>query len=326
MSISSQAIEDKAVEWAVKKDRGLSPEEAAELELWLAADVRHLGAYCKAQAIMARLGRMHGTPLFRSELIEREPQPVWSRRRILMTGSIAASIAAFGLVGTAVWKNYFVETFTTEVGQTREVLLSDGSAITLNTDSQVSVEYGRHWRKIRLLRGEALFDVAKDKTRPFYVVAGDTQVRAVGTSFTVSMLTKQPIEVLVREGVVELNRVNAPSPAPVRAGANTKAIAMQDAPIVTAAIAPSKLERDLAWQHGRIAFERQTLEDAAQEFSRYSEIRIVVDPSIANRTVTGLFASNDPIGFAKTAATLLNLKVTISDRQVNLFDAPENLP
>ena len=83
MSSKNQEIDNRAAEWAVRRDfRDLTPEEMAELEAWLAADIRHYGAYCKAQAIMARLGRMHGNSFLRSRVHEGPEKLPWSRRRL----------------------------------------------------------------------------------------------------------------------------------------------------------------------------------------------------------------------------------------------------
>jgi transmembrane sensor len=87
---------------------------------------------------------------------------------------------------------------------------------------------------------------------------------------------------------------------------------------VAAGVAQSKLNRTLAWQFGRLDFDNEALQDAASEFARYSDVRIVVDPAVANRTVTGLFVSNDPIGFAKAAATALKLNVQVGEQEVRL--------
>ena len=91
------------------------------------------------------------------------------------------------------------------------------------------------------------------------------------------------------------------------------------APIITVAVPEEKLVRDLAWQQGRIALDNQSLEDAAEEFARYSEIHVVVDPAVSDRTITGLFASNDPVAFAKAAAVVLKLQVEVRDSEVRIF-------
>src|SRR3546814_4407377 len=82
--------------------------------------------------------------------------------------------------------------------------LRDGSAVTLNSNSEIDVDFDEGIRHVRLLRGEALFDVAKDSIRPFVVEADSTRVTAVGTSFTVNRVSGRDVQVLVREGVVEL--------------------------------------------------------------------------------------------------------------------------
>jgi transmembrane sensor len=105
----------------------------------------------------------------------------------------------------------------------------------------------------------------------------------------------------------------------VRAAANVRAIVPLDAPIATTAMPEQKLARDLEWQYGRIALDNETLTDAASEFARYSEVRIVVDPAVSGKTVTGLFASNDPVGFAKIAATVLKLQTEVRGNEVRIF-------
>lgn len=317
MSSVNQEIDRRAAEWVAKRDLGeLSPEDQAVFEAWLAADIRHLGAYGRAEAVLARLERLPGNAV--SDL--RDTAPSWSRRRFVWAGSAAAGLAVAGIVGAEFWLKPREEVYSTEIGQVREIVLSDSSVITLNTNSKVAVRFTRDLRDIHLLQGEALFDVAKNKKRPFIVHVGDMVVRAVGTSFTVSLLPQKPIQVLVKEGIVELNRATKSKALPVRANANMQVFAMQNAPIVAARVPQAQIQRDLAWQFGQIALDNQSLKDAATEFARYSDVRIDVAPTVANRTVTGLFISNDPIGFAKAAAAVLKLRVEVGDRVVKLSD------
>ena len=321
MSSVNQEIDGQAADWATKRNLGeLTPEEESAFEAWLTADIRHFGAYGRAEAVLARLERIPGSAIREVRARQVALTPAWTRRRVVLAGSIAASVAAAVCIGAALLQSDLSGSFATGIGQVREVVLSDGSIVTLNTNSRISVKYTEEQREIHLVQGEALFDVAKNKKRPFIVLAGDMQVRAVGTSFTVSMLPQRPIQVLVKEGVVELNRISNGKTTPVRVSANTEALALRDVPIVAAGVPKVKIERDLAWKFGQIAFDNQTLRDAAQEFARYSDVRIVIDPTVANRTVTGLFASNDPISFAKGAAAVLKLQVEVSDGEVRLFD------
>jgi len=332
MKLSSQEIDRLAAEWATKAHSGvLTPAEQAGLEAWLAADVRHLGAYGKAEAVLARLDRIRavGAAALRQEAPA--PQPVWwTRRRMAFAGGAAAGLAAAGILGAVLLKEppqtlpaatqpvvaVLPSQFATRIGETRIVALQDGSVVTLNTDSKVTIRFTRQTRKVLLDRGEAHFSVAKNKARPFVVVAGDAQVRAVGTAFTVSFLKQRPVQVLVQEGVVEVTRRGVHKA--IRAIADTQTVVPQDAPIAVHPVTYTQVARGMAWQFGQIAFDNETLADAAQEFARYSNTRIVVDPSISHRTITGLFASNDPVGFAKATAAALSLHVEVGTEEVRI--------
>jgi transmembrane sensor len=319
MSIANQKIDELAADWAAKRDLGdLSSEEQTAFEDWLAADIRHLGAYGRAEAVLARLERLKGVTLQPApENVSGEPG--WFRRRAILAGGIAATLVAAAGIEAAFQRGAREETFSTEIGQMKEVVLADGSVVFLNTNSEITVKFTDAERNIKLVTGEALFDVAKNKERPFIVSAGDTRVRAVGTSFSVSMLRRKPIQVRVKEGIVELRRVDAPTAIPVRVSANFQVLAKHDSSIVTTPMPEEKLERGIAWQRGRIALDDRTLEDAADEFARYSEVRIMVDPAVSGKTVTGLFASNDPVGFAKAAASVLKLRVEVRGSEVRIF-------
>jgi transmembrane sensor len=317
--LSSPEVDDRAAVWAAKVDGGaLAPAEKAALDAWLEADLRHFGAYAKAMAVLAHAdkARALGGTFELSDVNAGNTQEL-SRRKFAFAGAIAATLVAG--IGFEAWRLLQERSYETRLGETLVVPLDDGSVMTLNTDSKAVVRYTQERRDIQLVRGEALFDVAKNKKRPFIVEAAGTQVRAVGTSFTVSLLANRPVEVLVREGVVEINRPAVPVAPPVRLAANNSAVAPPDAPIRTAVLEKAQLARALSWREGRLAFEGETLEDAAAEFARYSDVHIeIADPEVAHMTVTGLFVSNDPVGFAKALALSLDLHATVHDNFVRL--------
>lgn len=317
MSSTSQQVDDQAAKWAAMRDLGLTPSQEVEFEQWLTADRRHLGAYARAEAALIRVERARGWARDITNSMMQAKPVRWSRRHVLLGGSAAAGIAVAAGIGAVLWRGE--GTMSTGKGEIRQILLADGSVIKLNTDTKVAVEYTPELRKIVLLEGEALFDVAKNKHRPFVVQAKDALVRAVGTSFTVSVLPQKPVRVMVKEGVVELRRTNRVSAAPVRVSANSQAVVPTDAPIAATPVAVANLERNLAWEYGRLAFNDERLQDAASEYARYSDIQIWVDPAIANMTITGSFASNDPVGFAKSAASALDLQIAVSGQEVKIY-------
>lgn len=311
-------IDAAAADWAARADRGLSAEEETALRAWLASDARRTGAYARVRGLAlytqraAALGPQYDPGSFTvPETASMRP----SRRRFLAAGSaLAASVAVGGLL-------YMQDrTISTRKGEMRVVPLDDGSIVTLNTASRIEVQFRPEARHIRLLEGEALFDVAHDAARPFVVFAGDTNVRAIGTSFSVTRLKNAPVQVLVREGVVEVAREDAPVTAPVRVTAHNRAVAASGKPQIAAApVQAAELQRELAWREGRIGFEGETLRDAAAKFARYSDTEIVIDDAaMAREEIAGLFQANDPVGFAKAIAVSLGGRAEVTGGKVRL--------
>lgn len=302
---SSADIDAAAATWAARVDRGpLSNEDQAALEAWAAQDPRRAGAYAKALAVNAYLDRAAGLGSDFAPAAHPVARAA-DRRRLLATGGLLAAASVVGAVGYGALS--LKGRVTTAKGDIRRAPLTDGSAVTLNTDTAIRTAFDGRMRRVDLLRGEALFDVAKDPARPFVVVAGDVRVRAVGTSFSVRAHADGQVGVIVREGVVEVWR--GAEGKPVRLAAEH---AMQVA--VAGALAPASVgapavDRAMAWRQGQIDLDGLTLGQAVDEFARYSDRRIVIDdPSIARLKMTGLFSASDPDGFAKAAALSLGLQ------------------
>lgn len=315
---TSAAIDAEAADWAARVDNGpLSVEEQTALDAWLGDDARRLGAYAKARAVFVHVQRARalGPDYDAAEFASPPAPPARSvSRRAIWMGAAAAGVAGvtvtLGLQARAAGVR-------TKVGEVRLVPLPDGSSMTLNTDSHATIAFSKTERRVRLVSGEAMFDVAKDAARPFFVEAGDTEVRAVGTSFVVCSLADRPVQVLVREGVVEMKREAA---APVRVLANSRAEAVGDHVITATRMTPAEVGREISWREGLLSFEDMRLEDAIAEYARYSETRIVVDdPALRRETVTGLFMANNPTGFAHAVADALELKTEVEGREVRLY-------
>jgi transmembrane sensor len=311
---TAREIDRAAAAWAASADRGLSPDEEAALSVWLAGDPRRQGAYAKALAVSlhtrraAALGPSYLPANFAA------PRAGLSRRNLMAGagGALAASAAA--ITALLVWNGRY----STRLGEVRVIPLQDGSVVTLNTESTIDVAYSRRQRHVRLISGEASFDVVKDATRPFLVSAGRTRVRAVGTSFTVSRLPAAPVEVVVREGLVDVDDPAARGPAVLRLGARERATVSPKA-IVSKALSDAELDRRLAWEEGRLSFGGESLADAAEEYARYSDVRIVIDdPSLRAKTIVGLFQTNDPVGFARAVGTAFDARVEVSADEIRI--------
>jgi transmembrane sensor len=319
---TARQIDAEAADWAARIDRGpFSPLEEQSFQAWLHEDVRAMGAFGRMQALALSTERARalGSDFDPAAFVPVPSRYTPSRRTLLQAGGAIAATLLFGVAGT--WEVLRHRgRFSTGKGETKVVALKDGSVVTLNTASEIVVNFSQALRSVELVRGEALFDVAKNRARPFVVAAGDTSVRVVGTSFSVSRFDAAPIQVLVREGIVEVFKPNAGSVVPVRISANTLAVAPpDDADIAARSIPSAQVHRAMAWQAGEIAFEGETLAQAATEFSRYSDTRIVIDdPVLAREEIAGLFKATDPVGFAQTIALSLNAHARIGEGEVRL--------
>ena len=301
---SSSSIDAAAAAWAARADRGpLSVEDQKALEAWAEADPRREGAYARALAVNAHANRaealgVHFAPASLPAAKEA------GRRRFMASGAALAASAVFGVALYETLKSK--RRIFTRKGDIRLAPMEDGSAVTLNTDTVIKASFSKQIRRVDLLRGEALFDVAKDPDRPFVVVAGMVRVRAVGTSFTVRTHTDGRVEVLVREGVVEVWR--GQSVRPLRLIAQTSTTVDATGPLTAVSVPASSVNNATAWRQGQIDLDGLTLGEAAAEFARYSDRRIVVDdPAVASLHMAGMYSASDPDGFARAAALSLGL-------------------
>lgn len=315
--IGKDDIDGIAARWVMRMDRGeLGETEQRDLDVWLEADSRHRGAFIRAQAIWCDMDRV--AALGAGELIS-APQPRWSAASLQRAAAIAACVLALTLASVGVSSRYLAGRETTDRGETRRLLLDDGSALALNTQSVLQVKYDDDERRIVLRSGEATFQVAHDEQRPFVVQAGGVSVRAVGTAFNVRM-KPEGVEVTVTEGVVDILRTDDPNKVAIRrVHHNEEVIAQAEQPIEVTPLSDDVIARRLAWQEGRLIFDGERLSAAIAEVNRYSPVRVVVDdPTLAEKAFIGNFKIGDTRGFAHAAAAAFNMRVVEQDQTLHL--------
>jgi transmembrane sensor len=301
-------IEHDASRWLAARDAGAtSPEQTAEFNRWLEADIRHRVAYLRLEAHWKRIAKLKELrPLDRGidpDLLKaRTVRRTWP---FAIAASLLVALAAGGF-----WyhqQRYAWQTYETRVGVFSRVVLEDGSVVDLNTNSEVRVRLGAARREVRLTRGEGRFKVAHDVNRPFVVAANDTAVRAVGTAFTVRLRDASEVEVVVAEGKVAIAAPRVAEPAPLAAG---EAAVVQAGHVSVSQVSPQALERRLAWTGGRLAFRGEPLANAVAEFNRYNlrQIRLA-NPALGALRVGGNFKATDPESFAAALASAFKLHV-----------------
>ncbi len=316
---TADTISESALRWVAWADRGLSAAERATLEAWLAGDSRRRGAYLRAQAAWAMLDRASVLGAG-DEPLPDMASPGIDRRRVLAGGALAVASIAAG--GAWLMLPPAPVQIATATGEIRRVPLADGSLAAVNTQTKLAVALEPHLRRVELAEGEAWFQVAKDRARPFVVAAGDVRVRAVGTAFSVRR-RDDGVDILVTEGVVEAWHEHDDSAPPVRVAAGARAF-LPDAPAARAAppavvAASVEIERRLAWRSGQIMLDGDTLGEAVAEFNRYNDRRLVIgDASLAGERLVGRFRTNEPDAFARAAARTLGARVEASENEIRI--------
>lgn len=330
---SAASLDDTAAHWAARLDaRPLTAGEQAELDAWLDSDPRCLGAFARARAALVVL-----TPRKPSRLTT----PV-SRRALLWTGGGAIAAGIAGLAALAVHApEPYRRRYESSLGEIRHIPLPDGSHVTLNTASVLSIEFSATRRLVRLLRGEAYFEVAEAPERPFIVMGPFVQVRTVGTSYNVRLHDPHTLKVDLTSGRVALECPPSPLFQSLQAATGGWPAATDDlSPVYMDAghratitlpadnkmlidietTAADAVTRSLAWRDGQLAFEGESLAQAATEFARYSPQRLIVDDhELAGRHISGLFAATDPEGFARAAALSLGARVKAGKDSIVLY-------
>lgn len=336
-------IYEEASEWLVKhRSDGLDAREKAAFDAWLRQSPQHIHAYLEmssvweevpslapewnasADELIARARADSNVvplsvatpPALNSEATESEPTlEATGRGRLAQFLAVAASVV---MVVAGGWMYSQRGVYSTDVGEQRSLLLTDGSTVELNSRSKIRVRYSDEERLVELLQGQALFHVAKNKLRPFVVQSSTTRVRAVGTSFDVYKASAGTV-VTVVEGRVAVGAreaktataqgvtAHAPpaagaasaSTSPLTAGVGEVFLAAGEQVVVKPKEVAEPRKADVsaatAWTRRSLVFDSSPLTEVADEFNRYNTRRLIVeDAQLVEFRVSGVFSSAEP--------------------------------
>jgi transmembrane sensor len=231
----------------------------------------------------------------------------------------AAAVLLMG-VGLALFVLERPQEFRTALGEQRSVLMADGSRATLNTASTIEVNLHNGRREVRLVQGEALFEVAHDAARPFVVRAGNALLKDVGTQFNVDMRSNGTT-VTVVEGQVAVDSAATSESAAARAGHGAgdtveALILRANDRVVVTPTGVGALQRgvnvaaSVAWTQRQLMFEHRPLSEVAEEFNRYNKDRIDIDSAeLKRQEVTGVFEAKDPASFVAFLSSIPGVEI-----------------
>ena len=228
-----------------------------------------------------------------------------------------AAALIFGILASVItWWLWFTPTeYATGTGVRQVVNLEDGSRLSLDSDTAVSVYYTKAARQLVLERGRARFDVAHDITRPFTVRAGNETVVAVGTSFDVERLSQKVLVTLIEGHVVVKSTTGGVTkivpivPKPMALVAGQQLVASLNA---KPAIVPASLPIATAWETGRLILNNEPLGEAVERVNRYTDKPLIVDPAVAMVRVSGVFNAGDVGAFVDAITSYFPIQASVS--------------
>jgi transmembrane sensor len=318
-SLSDDPAADAAATWFARQRSGVWSElQAGQFAAWLKAEPAHSKAWMECERLWRRFESVRDDPrvlAIRENARRRVRRQEIFRRGWGMGGAVAAALLAATFASWVIKgirlphsreaivtqrpaekppESPLVRIVDTGVGERSLLVLPDGSRVTLNTASAVRTDYSGRERRVTLVRGQAFFDVAKDSSRPFVVVAGSREVIAVGTAFDVR-LAGQQVKVTLVEGKVRVVAVprdiaaSADAVSPINLEAGSMLTVRSDG---VDRVDHLDAARATSWRTGKLVFDGERLADVVAEMNRYSREQLVIgDRALEDRKVSGVFDS-----------------------------------
>jgi len=311
LSVEDRAADEATTWFARLNTNRISSQTLSDFHAWRRAPENDR-AYRKIERLWSRSSIITQDPAVQAELdaalerarrAARRSKPHWA-----LAASGGAGIVAVGLGLAAITQLGQGQTYTTGIGEQRTIALSDGSTIRLDTDSQITVRISPTDRSVKLLKGQAFFDVVHEPNRAFHVQAGYTSIRDLGTRFDVRRVDGDAQVTLV-DGMVQVSdQKSGEAPWTLRAGQQI----LTGPRAAPRSVDPASVT---SWTMGRLIFNDVPLAAAAAEVNRYAKHRVVIgSPDVGAIRISGTFDNDRTDDFIAAVAKLYDLA---TERQAN---------
>jgi transmembrane sensor len=330
-------IARQAADWFLAQREGnLGTRERKAFDEWLLASPVHVAEYLGITAIALALPTAADDPACPVDtVLERARTAEDAGVRPLRTGSarspvardrpprwrrwqLAAAAALAVVIGGVFWwssARVVPQFYATARGEQRSWPLADRSVLRLNTDTAVTVRYGRTERLVELGRGQAFFEVAHEPARRFRVAAGTTDIVAVGTQFDVHMDGTLTVVTVVAGRVMVSSDDAADRQVPVSAGEQLRVV---DG-VLPVHATPVDAGRSVAWLRQQISFDQKPLVSVVAEFNRYGRVPIEIEtPSLKELQISGVFTIGDTDTFVAFLRTVDDVKVETTPARIRV--------
>ncbi len=173
-------------------------------------------------------------------------------------------------------------TITTPKGGQYQVNLPDGSKVWLNALSSLSfpVNFSGRQRKVSIT-GEAYFEIAKNRNKPFIVQTNRQELEVLGTSFNVNSYDAAAIKTSLVDGSVRISNSNSGQQVLLQPGKQSQ---LSENGITTSAF---DLDNVIAWKKGLFSYTKATLETVMADFERWYDVEVKIEGRIPDFDFTG---------------------------------------
>lgn len=310
-------VEACAADWLERRvSDEWSKEDDAALEAWLAQSPAHSVAYWRLKAAWGRAHRLSVLGTVAPDAAPASPRVLWPTVLKLAAGFAVAALIGVGAANIVMQPHE--RTYSTPVGGHEVISFTDGSRIELNTDTVLRARMTTDQRVVWLDKGEAYFQVKHDPAHPFVVMAGNHRVTDLGTKFVVRRGAAK-LQVAVMQGRVTFDATDAQGTAQFAlltpgemATATANKISVQRVP-------QKRLMLDLSWRHDALVFDNTRLADAAAEFNRYNQRKLVIaDPAVGELKIYGTFRADNVTDFTQLTEAVFGLRVVTKENRILL--------
>ncbi len=342
--MQERLLENTAVRFLQQRSvQGSGASADSELEQWLQADPKHSEAYAKIQrawGAMDQLANDPGIERARRAALADASFRARSRRRWLWLATAAVVVLALPLVylvatnrwSATLWQDAHVaiKQYASGTGETRVISLADNSRVSLDAQSRIAVDYSPQQRRVKLLEGQAYFDVAVDATRPFDVQAGGKTIAALGTAFNVELMDDRML-VTLTEGRVAVSNAADRNSDTARSNPQDNSSKVYNLEPGQQLIAwhngmvnvqeKVDLNKITAWRQGKLIFDGDDLALAIIRMNRHSHIKIVIPDGApgsevllksgqqdSEYAVSGIFDAGDTMAFVQAVEYYFPIK------------------
>ena len=290
-AVIDPTIEQTARRWLVRRASGAwRAADSRALADWLASDSRHEAAWRRGLQCWTQLAGLH--PLAEAELqlarqatCRRSSFRRWGVPAMAGVAALALCLLSLLLPGSLSPSQHE----QTARGEQRRVLLADGSSVELNTGSRIEIDYGLTCRCLRLLAGEAVFNVVHGDPRSFEVKVDQGRIRDIGTTFWIRRDAAR-VGVGVLLGEIEVQPF-ADQHAAIRMQAGEHL--SFDGQGELSRESGMSVDDLTAWRQGKLVFHDRPLPEVLGEFARYRTLSVEVDSRLKAYRLSGSFSSDD---------------------------------